>query len=118
MQKKKFIEDLKDIRGKKVLVRVDFNVPMKDGVITDYTRIDAAMPTIQRLSGEGAKVILCSHFGRPKGKPDPAYTLAPVAEALADRLPGVVVSFADDPVFPAGFSLYCNRNQINRATRR
>jgi phosphoglycerate kinase len=84
-----------DVAGKTVLVRVDFNVPMKDGAVTDATRIDRALPTIQELSKKGAKVLLLSHYGRPKGKVDPALTLAPVAKALGDRLGGPV-DFAED----------------------
>jgi phosphoglycerate kinase len=84
-----------DVAGKTVLMRVDFNVPMKDGAVTDATRIDRALPTIQELSKKGAKVLLLSHYGRPKGKVDPALTLAPVAKALGDRLGGPV-DFAED----------------------
>ncbi len=97
MLSKKTIDDLKDLKGRKVLVRCDFNVPLKDGVIRDFTRIDEEIPTLKKLLDDGAKLILCSHLGKAKGKPDPALTLAPVAEALSDRLPGRVVSFADDP---------------------
>lgn len=94
MFSKKTIRDI-DVKGKKVLVRVDFNVPMKDGVITDDTRITAALPTIKYLLEHGAAVILCSHLGRPKGGPDPKFTLAPVAEYLG-KLLGKKVAFAAD----------------------
>lgn len=87
------IDDL-DVSGKRVLVRVDFNVPMKDGAVTDATRIERALPTIQELSKKGAKVILLSHFGRPKG-PDPKESLKPVAKKL-ERLLGGSVDFAED----------------------
>ena len=83
------IDDM-DVAGKRVLVRVDFNVPMKDGVVTDATRIDRALPTIQALSKKGAKVLLLSHYGRPKGAPNPEMSLKPVAKPLADRLGGPV----------------------------
>jgi phosphoglycerate kinase len=96
MFSKKTIRDI-DVKGKKVLVRVDFNVPMKDGVITDDTRITAALPTIKYLLEHGAAVILCSHLGRPKGGPDPKFTLAPVAEYLG-KLLGKKVAFAADCV--------------------
>ena len=96
MFSKKTIRDI-DVKGKKVLVRVDFNVPMKDGVITDDTRITAALPTIKYLMEHGAAVILCSHLGRPKGGPDPKYTLAPVAEYLG-KLLSKKVAFASDCV--------------------
>lgn len=95
MLNKKTVDDLKDIKGKKVLVRCDFNVPLKDGVIQNYNRIDGAVPTIKKLIDQGAKVILCSHLGKPKGEPLPELSLAPVAPALTERL-GVAVRFADD----------------------
>ena len=97
MLNKKSIDDLKNLKGRRVLVRCDFNIPIKDGEIRDYTRIDEEIPTVKKLIDEGARVILCSHLGKAKGKPDPELSLAPVAEALSDRLPGSVVSFADDP---------------------
>ena len=91
---KKNVEDL-DCAGKKVLVRCDFNVPLKDGVITDENRIVAALPTIQYLINAGAKVILCSHLGKPKGEAKPELSLAPVAKRLSEKL-GKDVVFADD----------------------
>ena len=95
--RKLFIEDL-DVRGKRVLVRVDLNVPLDDsGEITDDRRIRESLPTIRRLMAGGARTILMSHLGRPKGKPDPAYSLAPVAERLGELL-GRKVSFATDTV--------------------
>jgi phosphoglycerate kinase len=84
-----------DLAGKRALVRVDFNVPMQDGRITDDTRLRAALPTIQTLRAGGAMVILAAHFDRPKGKRVPSMSLAPVAPALANLL-GAPVGFADD----------------------
>lgn len=94
MVNKKSVEDF-SVKGKRVLVRCDFNVPVNDGKITDPARIMGALPTIRYLMGQGAKVILMSHFGRPKGQPDPAYSLAFVAEYLQVVLDRPVV-FADD----------------------
>ncbi|MCB9955700.1 MAG: phosphoglycerate kinase [Parvularculaceae bacterium] len=96
MTRVRTLDDL-DVAGKRVLVRVDFNVPMKDGEVTDDTRIRAALPTIEALSKKGAKVILLSHFGRPKGVANPEYTLRPVAAKLAEILGGPV-EFASDCV--------------------
>ncbi len=99
MLNKMSIKDV-DVAGKKCLVRVDFNVPMKDGKITDETRINGALPTIQYLIDNKAKVILCSHMGKPKGQVVPKYSLAPVAERLAEKL-GQKVVFATDVVGPS-----------------
>jgi phosphoglycerate kinase len=93
---KKTLRDL-EVQGKRVLVRVDFNVPMQDGQITDDRRIRESLPTIQYLLERGAKVILMSHLGRPKGKPDPQYSLRPVAERLSELL-GRPVRFLEDCV--------------------
>jgi len=94
---KKTVEDL-NVAGKRVLVRCDFNVPLKNGVITDENRIVAALPTIQYLINNGAKVILCSHLGKPKGEPKPELSLAPVAVRLSEKLGKDVVFAADDCV--------------------
>lgn len=91
---KKTIEDVQ-VKGKKVLVRCDFNVPLKDGVITDINRLTGAMPTIKYLVENGAKVILCSHMGKPKGEAKAEFSLAPVAKKLSEIL-GKEVNFAAD----------------------
>lgn len=93
---KKTIEDI-DVAGKKVLVRCDFNVPLKDGEITSDKRIVSSLPTIKYLLGQKAKVILCSHLGRPKGEPNPEFSLAPVAKRLSELL-GQEVKMASDVV--------------------
>ncbi|MBQ7655479.1 MAG: phosphoglycerate kinase, partial [Clostridia bacterium] len=91
---KKTIDDI-NVKGKRVLVRVDFNVPMKDGKITNDKRIKAALPTIQKLIADGGKVILCSHLGKPKNGPEEKFSLAPVAVRLGELL-GKNVVFAND----------------------
>ena len=91
---KKTVDDIQ-VAGKKVLVRCDFNVPMKDGKITNDKRIVAALPTIKKLIADGGKVILCSHLGKPKNGPEAKFSLAPVAERLSEYL-GKPVVFADD----------------------
>ncbi len=98
MLNKKTIEDI-NVTGKRVLVRCDFNVPLDENRhITDETRIDGALPTIKYLINNGAKVILCSHMGKPKGEPKPELSLAPVAKALSEKLGKEVVFAADDNV--------------------
>ena len=92
---KKTVDDLKNLCGKRVLVRCDFNVPLKNGVITDETRIVAALPTIEKLIGEGAKVILCSHLGKVKNGPNEGESLAPVAARLSEKLGKEVVFVGD-----------------------
>jgi phosphoglycerate kinase len=93
---KKTVKDV-DVRGKRVLVRVDFNVPLADGTVTDDTRVRAALPTLRYLVDHGARVIVMSHLGRPKGAPDPAFSLRPVRRVL-QRLMGRNVVFVDDIV--------------------
>lgn len=94
MLNKKSVDDI-NVKGKKVLVRCDFNVPLQDGKITDENRLVAALPTIKKLIADGGKIILCSHLGKPKGEPKPELSLAPVAKRLAELL-GQEVKFAAD----------------------
>ena len=91
---KKSVDDI-NVKGRRVLVRCDFNVPLKDGKITDETRINAALPTIQKLINDGGKVILCSHLGKVKNGPNEGESLAPVAEKLSEKL-GKKVNFVSD----------------------
>ena len=95
MLNKKTVDDI-NVKGKRVLVRCDFNVPLKEGKITDENRLVAALPTIKKLIADGGKVILCSHLGKPKGEPKPELSLAPVAVRLSELL-GQEVKFAADP---------------------
>ncbi len=94
------IDDLGDLRAKRVLLRSDLNVPLEDGRVTDDGRIRASVPTIERLAGAGAKVLVTAHLGRPDGKPDPRYSLRPVYRRLAELLPNHDVRFATDTVGP------------------
>ncbi len=91
------VDDI-SVKGKKVLVRVDFNVPLKDGKITNDNRITAALPTINKLTSEGAKVVLCSHLGKPKNGPEDKFSLAPAAERLAELVDTKVIFAKDDTV--------------------
>lgn len=115
------LEDLGDVAGQSVLVRTDFNVPLRDGVITDDLRIRAALPTLEWLLQHGATVTACSHLGRPKGAPDPAFSMEPVRQRLAELAPGVTLldnlrfdpgETSDDPAFVerlvADHDLYVN----------
>ena len=95
MLNKKSVDDI-NVKGKRVLVRCDFNVPLKEGKITDENRLVAALPTIKKLIADGGKVSLCSHLGKPKGEPKPELSLAPVAVRLSELL-GQEVKFAADP---------------------
>ena len=95
MLNKKSVDDI-NVKGQKVLVRCDFNVPLQDGKITDENRLVAALPTIKKLIADGGKVVLCSHLGKPKGEPKPELSLAPVAVRLSELL-GQEVKFAADP---------------------
>ena len=95
MLNKKYVDNI-NVKGKRVLVRCDFNVPLKEGKITDENRLVAALPTIKKLIADGGKVILCSHLGKPKGEPKPELSLAPVAVRLSELL-GQEVKFAADP---------------------
>lgn len=95
MLNKKSVDDI-NVKGKRVLVRCDFNVPLQEGKITDENRLVAALPTIKKLINDGGKVILCSHLGKPKGEPKPELSLAPVAVRLSELL-GQEVKFAADP---------------------
>ncbi len=97
MLNKKSVDDIQ-VKGLKVLVRCDFNVPLKDGKITDENRLVAALPTIKKLINDGGKVILCSHLGKPKGEPKPELSLAPVAVRLSELLGQEVKFAADDEV--------------------
>ena len=94
------LDDL-DLKGKRVLLRADLNVPMQDGRVTDATRIERLAPTIEALIARGAKVVVLSHFGRPKGKPDAAFSLRPLVQPLSQAIGGRPVAFADDCVGPA-----------------
>ena len=95
MLNKKSVDDI-NVKGQRVLVRCDFNVPLKDGLITDENRLVAALPTIKKLIADGGRIILCSHLGKPKGEPKPELSLAPVAKRLTELL-GQEVKFAADP---------------------
>ncbi|MBR5316172.1 MAG: phosphoglycerate kinase [Firmicutes bacterium] len=95
MLNKKSVDDI-NVKGKRVLVRCDFNVPLKEGKITDENRLVAALPTLKKLINDGGKIILCSHLGKPKGEPKPELSLAPVATRLTELL-GQEVKFAADP---------------------
>ena len=91
------LDSLGSLEGKRVIVRCDLNVPLRDGIITDDGRVRASLPTLNALINAGARVIVCSHLGRPDGAPDPQYSLAPVAQRLSELL-GKPVAFARDTV--------------------
>lgn len=107
---KKTVDDI-NVKGKRVLLRCDFNVPLKNGEITDENRINAALPTIEKLIKDGAKVILCSHLGKPKGEPKKELSLAPVAKKLEEKLNKKVVFAQDDNVVSEGVKEIVNNMQ-------
>ena len=111
---KKTVDDI-NVKGKRVLVRCDFNVPLKDGVITDETRIVAALPTIKKLINDGGKVILCSHLGKVKNGPNEGESLAPVAVRLSEKL-GKEVKFVAD--YNVTAMLFCCRILVSAAKKR
>src|SRR4051812_13912101 len=96
------VDSLGDVAGKRVLVRSDLNVPLEDGKITDDGRIRASVPQIRALVDAGAKVVVCAHLGRPKGAPDPKYSLAPVAARLGELLGREVAFVADSAAYSSG----------------
>ena len=109
---KKSVDDI-NVKGKRVLVRCDFNVPLKEGKITDETRIVAALPTIKKLIADGGKVILCSHLGKVKNGPNEGESLAPVAERLSEKLGKPVnCSSASEYTFP-----WQRRDEAHRCRR-
>ena len=91
------LDSLGSLEGKRVIVRCDLNVPLRDGIITDDGRVRASLPTLNALINAGARVVVCSHLGRPDGAPDPQYSLEPVAQRLSELL-GSPVAFARDTV--------------------
>jgi len=97
-----------DVRGKRVLLRADLNVPVRDGAVTDATRIERLAPTITTLIDRGAKVVVMSHFGRPRGRPDPAYSLRPLVEPLKQVIGGCTVVFAGDCIGEAAKRVVAN----------
>ena len=120
------LEDLGDVDGKRVLVRVDFNVPLRDGQITDDLRIKAALPTLRWLTKRGASVVACSHLGRPKGEVVPSMSMAPVRARLNELIEGVELhenlrfnpgEKSNDPAFVnelvQGIDLYVNLSLIH-----
>ena len=113
----KTIGDLGDLRGKRVLVRSDLNVPLDGTTITDDGRIRASAPTIRMLAEMGARVIVCAHLGRPKGEPDPQYSLAPVAKRLGEVL-GAPVTLAEDTVGPSARSAVEERPTVTDSRSR
>src|SRR5262245_35468583 len=96
---KKTIRDLKDIKGARLFIRVDYNVPVENGAITDDTRIRASLPTLEHLRGAGARLVLASHLGRPKKGPAPEFSLKPVAARLSELLK-TTVAMASDCIGP------------------
>lgn len=91
------LDSLGSLEGKRVIVRCDLNVPLRDGIITDDGRVRASLPTLKTLIDAGARVVVCSHLGRPEGAPDPQFSLEPVAQRLSELL-GAPVAFAGDTV--------------------
>ena len=115
MFNKKSLRDI-DVRGKRVLVRVDYNVPIAEGKVSDDTRIRAAMPTVEYLLQHGAALILCSHLGRPKDGPDPKYSMRPVAVHLSELL-GQPVAFAEDCIGPVAEAAHADVAAVTHRLR-